>query len=247
MDSPVAVVGEEETGFALVEKMFDLPLVNDTFDSLTKVPISYLQPYMEKAGNLASPAMERAFSLKAGVESKVPTIIQTGYNSAKGQVVSVAASVDAKLCSGVDHIVEKVPALKQATPDLYNSTVEGVGSYATMASTYLASFTIAHIVLKASDAGLGTADSMLKWTANENVEPVMMGLRRIRNEATTVRKSGVERNGSDKSKVMEDASLAWAVVEVLGLASYLNYFAKKNGDGGIEMVVNPTIPTETAE
>ena len=246
MDSPaVAVVGEEETGFALMDKMFDLPLVNDTYDSLTKVPISYLHPYMEKAGIIASPAVERAFSLKTGVESKVPTMIQTGYNSAKDQMVSVAASVDATLCSGVDHIVEKVPALKQTTPDLYNTTVEGVGNCAATASTYLASFTIAHIVLKASDAGLGTADSMLKWTANENVEPVMMGLRRIRDEATNVRKSGVERNGSDKSKAVEDASLAWAMVEVLGLASYLNYFVQKDGDGGIEMVVNPTSPAES--
>ena len=228
-----------------MEKMFDLPLVTDTYDSLTKVPISYLQPYMEKAGNLASNLpIDRAYSLKAGVESKVPTIIQTGYNSAKDQVVSVVASVDATLCSGVDHIVEKVPALKQATPDLYNSTVEGVGNYATTASTYLASFTIAHIVLKASDAGLGTADSMLKWASNEKVEPVMMGLRRIRNEATTMRKNGVERNGSEKSQVMEDASLAWAMVELVGLASYLSYFVKKTEDGGIEMVVKDEMVVE---
>ena len=37
------------------------------------------------------------------------------------QVVAAAASVDAGLCSGVDSLVDKVPALKQATPALYNS------------------------------------------------------------------------------------------------------------------------------
>ena len=245
MDSPAVVVDEKETGFGLMDKMFELPLVNDTYDSLTKVPVSYLQPYMEVASVLASPAVERALSLKADVETKVPTVIKTRYNTTKDQVASVATSVDAALCSGVDHIVEKVPALKQATPDLYNTTVEGVGNCATTASTYLASFNIAHIVLKASDAGLGTADSMLKWTGNENVEPVMMGLQRIRDEATTVRKSGVERNGSEKSKVIEDASLTRAMVEVLGLGSYLNYFVQKEEDDEMEMVVNPTNSAES--
>ena len=37
------------------------------------------------------------------------------------QVVAAAASVDASLCSGVDGLVDKVPALKQATPALYTS------------------------------------------------------------------------------------------------------------------------------
>jgi len=253
------VVGGEESGFGLMDKMFNLPVVNDTYDSLTKVPISYLQPYMEVATVVASPAVERAFSLKADVESKVPEVIQTRLNTAKDQVAKVAASVDATLCSGVDQIVEKVPALKQPTPDLYNTTVEGVGnlynttvesfsSRATEASAYLASFTIAHILLKASDAGLETADSVLKWTGNENAEGVMKGLRRIRDEAATVRKSGVERNGSEKSKVVEEASLAWAVVEVLGIASYLNYFGdwrSENGEGEIEMVADSAIPAES--
>ena len=35
---------------------------------------------------MANTTYYSAFSLKAGVESKVPTIIQTGYNSAVDQV-----------------------------------------------------------------------------------------------------------------------------------------------------------------
>ena len=46
---------------------------------------------------------------------------------------------------------------------------EGVTSYATLAATYIASFTLAQVFLKASDVGLETADSVLKWTANEKV------------------------------------------------------------------------------
>ena len=117
----------------VVEKVFNLPLVTDTYDSLAELSTP-LHPYMEKAGSIASPV---AFTVKAGIESMTPEMIQTGYNSAKGQVchsfnsqdvrndllqvVAAAASVDAGLCSGVDSLVDKVPALKQATPALYTS------------------------------------------------------------------------------------------------------------------------------
>ena len=38
------------------------------------------------------------------------------------QVTSAAVSLDAKLSSGLDNLVKKMPALKQATPALYDST-----------------------------------------------------------------------------------------------------------------------------
>merc|ERR1719219_2434857 len=132
----------------------------------------------------------------------MPEMLQTGITSAKGQVVAAAVSVDASLCSGVDTLVEKVPALKQATPALYNTTKEGVSNYAYLGATcatYVASFTLANVLLKASDLGLETADSVLKWTTSEKVEPVMTGLRRVRSEATIVRKEGVVRNGTEKA------------------------------------------------
>ena len=69
--------------------------------------------------------------------------------------------------------MDKVPALKQATPALYNSTKEGATSFATLAATYVASFTLAQFFLKASDVGLETADSMLKWTSNEKVQIIL--------------------------------------------------------------------------
>jgi len=233
------VEGPEFVKPKVVEKVFDLPLVTDTYDSLAKLSTP-LHPYMEKAGSIASPVVNTAFTFKAGLESMTPEMIQTGYNSAKGQVVAAAASVDASLCSGVDTLVDKVPALKQATPALYNSTKEGVSSYATLAATYVASFTLAHVFLKASDVGLETADSVLKWTSNEKVEPIMMGLRRVRNDVSTVRKEGVIRNGTDKAKVLEEASLMWAMVEMVGLASFYTYFVPaKEGEEGVEMVVKP--------
>jgi len=228
-------VGAEGLEFVkpkVVEKIFTLPVVTDTYDSLANLSTP-LHPYMEKAGSLASPV---AVNLMAGIESMAPEVIQTGYSSAKGQVVAAAASVDASLCSGVDSLVDKVPVLKQATPALYKSTKEGVTSYATLAATYIASFTLAQLLLKASDVGLETADSFLKWTSNEKVEPIMMGLRRVRSDVSTVRKEGVIQNGTEKAKVLEEASLLWAVVEIVGLANIFNYFVPNEEEETVEPV-----------
>merc|ERR1719351_679315 len=111
----------------VVEKVFDLPVVSDTYDSLVKLS-SPLNPYVEKIGTLASPLVDQALEFRARIEDKVPEGVQTGCTTTLNKVVTAAASLDATLCSGVDTLVEKVPALKQATPIIYNSTRESVGS-----------------------------------------------------------------------------------------------------------------------
>jgi len=204
-----------------VVKAFDLPVVSDTYNSLVKLS-SPLIPIVEKVGSLASPAMDQVLGLKAGIESKVPEVITTGFNSALAQVTSAAVSLDAKLSSGIDNLVEKMPALKQATPALYDSTRESVKSYATFAATYLASFTLAHVFLKATDLSLETTDGLLKWMANKKVDLVLAGLRKLRSDADHLRKQGVGLNGTEKAKALEEATLVGALVAILGLASFFS-------------------------
>ena len=77
----------------------------------------------------------------------------------------------------------------------------------------------------------------------------MMGLRKVRSEVTTVRKEGVVLNGTEKvnflthksafvcflsqAKVLEDASLIWAMVEMAGLASYFSHFVSKGEEDAV--------------
>merc|ERR1712243_532413 len=181
---------------------------------------SPMSPLVVKIGSLTSPAMDQVLGLKAGIEAKVPDVVSTGINSALAQVTSAAVSVDAKLSSGIDNLVEKIPALKEATPVFYDSTRDSVKSHATFAATYLASFTLAHVFLKAIDLGLKTTDGLLKWSANEKMGPVLVGLRRLRSDAEHLRKQGVGLNGTEKAQVLEEATMAGALVEILGLASF---------------------------
>jgi len=234
---------------ATIVKAFDLPVVSDTYNTLAKFA-SPMSPLVVKIGSLTPPAMDQVLGLKAGIEAKVPDVVSTGINSALAQVTSAAVSLDAKLSSGLDNLVEKMPALKEATPVFYDSTWDSVKSYATFAATYLASFTLAHVFLKATDLGLETTDGLLKRSANEKVDPVLVGLRRLRRDAEHLRKQGVGLNGTEKAKALEEATLVGALAEICGLASFFSKagnvdeaLASEVDDDAIE-VANLT-PTKT--
>merc|ERR1711962_138324 len=206
-----------------------------------------LSPYVEKIGTMASPVVDQALDLKAGIEGKISEIIQAGYTTALNKAVTAAASLDASLCSGVDTLVEKVPALKQSTPMLYNSARESVGSYVTRVATYVASFTIAQVFLKAADLGLETTDGLLKLTANEKVDPILRGLRRVRSEATSLRKEGIVLNGTDKAKTLEEATLIGALLEIFGLGSFFNQPGSSTDGAGDEDAIDivAMLPSKT--
>merc|ERR1711962_1232086 len=236
----------------VVKKVFDLPVVSDTYDSLVKLS-SPLIPYVEKIGTLASPVVDQALDLRARIEDKVPEGVQTGYTTTLNKVVTAAVSLDATLCSGVDTLVEKVPALKQATPILYNSTRESVSSYATLVATYMTSFTIAQVFLKAADLGLETTDGLLKLTANEKVDPILRGLRKVRSEASSLRKEGIVLNGTVKAKTLEEATLIGAMFEIFGLGSFFNQPGNSRGGADDEGLpddddaidITSTLPSKT--
>ena len=69
----------------VVEKVFDLPVVSDTYDSLVKLS-SPLSPYVEKIGTLASPVVDQALEFRARIEDKVPEGVQTGYTTTLNKV-----------------------------------------------------------------------------------------------------------------------------------------------------------------
>ena len=71
-----------------VVKVFDLPVVSDTYNTLAKFA-SPMSPLVMKVGSLTSPAMDHVLGLKAGIEAKVPDVVSTGINSALAQVLKL--------------------------------------------------------------------------------------------------------------------------------------------------------------
>merc|ERR1719427_1131526 len=144
--------------------------------------------------------------------------------AATEQVATYVSLADDKLCSGLEQLVAAVPALQEATPALYTSTLAAATAHATLLATYLASFTLAQVVLKASDAGLETTDALLKLVPGEQAVPVKEGVRRVRAEAAAVRKEGAKRNGTEQVAALEDATLVEAVAAILGITWILAMF-----------------------
>merc|ERR1712071_496249 len=87
---------------------------------------------------------------------------------------------------------------------------------ANTAVTFVASFALTQLVIKASVLGLETTDSLLKLVDREEIKPVQEGLRKIQAGVTRIGKEGVVRNGSEKVQSLEDATLLEAAVSVLG-------------------------------
>jgi len=211
----------------VVEKAFTLPLVTDTYTYLatTSAP---LQPYMDTAVTAVSPVVETSLAtLQATLAphaEKVPEVVKAKVTQATEQVATYVALADDQLCSGLEQLVAAVPALQEATPALYTSTLAAATAHATLLATYLASFTLAQVVLKASDAGLETTDALLKLVPGEQAVPVMEGVRRLRAEAAAVRKEGAKRNGTEQVAALEDATLVEAVAAILGITWILAMF-----------------------
>merc|ERR1719431_13131 len=211
----------------VVEKAFAMPLVTDTYTYLatTSAP---LQPYMDTAVTAVSPVVETSLAtIQATIHAhreKVPEVVMAKMTAATEQVATYVSLADDKLCSGLEQLVAAVPALQEATPALYTSTLAAATAHATLLATYLASFTLAQVVLKASDAGLETTDALLKLVPGEQAVPVKEGVRRLRAEAAAVRKEGAKRNGTEQVAALEDATLVEALAAILGITWILAMF-----------------------
>merc|ERR1711970_39251 len=244
-----SMTGTEETlvskqGGGIVEKAFALPLVNATYDSLASLSTP-LQPYAEKGAAMMSSMGESYGAIKAGVQDKVPDSVSAKVTDAKGQVSAAVNSVDSSLCSGLDKLVDKVPALKQETPELYNSTKSSVGSYAFMATTYVASFTLVSYALKFSDFGMDGADRILKMIPGEKTQPLLSGLHWVRDEAAVVRQEGARRNGSERVLALENASLLEVLAGLLNCKYLLNLFGVPTAAVDADLPVKPVPESST--
>merc|ERR1719309_427088 len=186
-------------------------------------------------------------AIKAGVYDKVPDSVSAKVTDAKGQVSAAVSSVDSSLCSGLDKLVDKLPALKQETPELYYTTKSSVGSYAFMASTYVASFTVVSYALKFTEFGMDGADRVLKMIPGEKKEPLLSGLLWVRDEAAVVRQEGAKRNGSERVLALENASLLEALAGLLNCTYLLNLFGVPTAAVDADEPVKPAFEAVTPE
>jgi hypothetical protein len=126
---PRDVVAAPVAHFKIVDKAFELPLINDTYNEVTRLasPLSPFVVTMKENVEKVTPMLESGFiTIKTTAEEKLfPQLpegttanIKANLDTAKEKVTSAVDSLDSLACVGLDQLTAKVPALKDATPEL---------------------------------------------------------------------------------------------------------------------------------
>jgi len=233
---PRDIVAAPVANLKIVDKAFQLPLVNDTYNEVTRLaaPMSPFVETVKENMEKVSPMLESGFvSIKTKAEEKLlPQLpegtsanIQANLDTAKEKVASAVGNLDSLACEGLDHLTAKLPALKEATPELFETAKDTTVTYAEYAKEYVASFSLAQIALKLGDKGLQVATDALKLTGLEEtkpLKPVLTGIKTIRRSARAVRRAGAKAAGMEPAKTIGEASLLGAVAEIVGLNFFLS-------------------------
>lgn len=223
----------------VMDKAMSLPLVSSAYSEVSRVT----SPYMESTYNKVSPVVETTLgmvspvvdSVKTKVEEQViPHIpasitetVQSVQTYAIDNVTAAVEKVDHFACGGIDQLTEKVPQLKEATPE-FEEIKSSVSTFVTTVSRrwaeYFASFSLSQVALKVVDASLDVVDGALNKVGSEETGSVRAGVRMIHSTANTIRLDAVKKDGSEKAKKIEEASIVGAIIEVSGLQEFLAFF-----------------------
>jgi len=226
-EKPAKPAESSELQPEIMKRAFTLPVVSDTYTTLARLS-SPLHPYLERTVTTLDSGYT---SIKSSVEEKMPEAVSTRLATAKEQAKGVVGYVDASLCNGLDQLVDKVPVLKEATPTLYAKSKTTMARYASLASTYLASFTLAQLALRISHSGLQAAGTLLKLCPGDTWQGMATALGTLRDNMDSVRMEGAQKFGTEKVKALQDVPLMDAIAEVL----CLRYWASLLGGGGVTL------------
>merc|ERR1712096_570383 len=213
----------------IVEKAFELPLVTDTFNEVSKLARP-LSPFVETMKNVATPYVEKFspmvesgfITIKNAADLQLPEGTTANIQSKFDTAVE---NLDTLVCQGLDQLTTRVPALKEPTTELVETTRDTAFSCFGHAQEYFASFGISQIALKLGDKGLQIATDALTLTGFEKtkpLEPVVNGIKNIRRHARAVRRAGAKVAGIKPAKTIGEASLLGAVAEVFGMNLFLS-------------------------
>merc|ERR1711913_190357 len=155
--------------------------------------------------------------------SKCPFILYSKQN--KHQAITMAPVE-------VDHvprsIIAPVKNMKVMDKAMSLPLVSSVSTFVTTVSRrwaeYFASFSLSQVVLKVVDASLDVVDGALNKVGSEETGSVRAGVRMIHSTANTIRLDAVKKDGSEKAKKIEEASIVGAIIEVSGLQEFLAFF-----------------------
>ena len=116
----------ENLNLKVMDKALELPLLSSAYSGVTRIA-SPITPYVESTLTKVRPLVEAGYqTIKTQVEEKVVPHIPTNISESVSKNVSatldsVTAAMekaDCYACCGIEQLTEKLPQLKEATPQV---------------------------------------------------------------------------------------------------------------------------------
>jgi len=212
-----------------VIKAFELPLVTSTYNEIATI-VSPLTPYVETTMTTITPMVDVGINtIKTKMEESVlphlpegmTETLQSNMTAAAGHLSAAVEKVDTFACGGLDQLTDKVPALKDATPELIETTKVTATGYFKAATDYVASFSLAQVALKMVDSGLDVVEQAFHVIGINDENLISSGVKTLHTTANMIRISGNKKAGTELAKKIEESSIIEALVEVSGLGFIL--------------------------
>jgi len=224
----------------VVDKAFELPVVTSAYNEIVSLT-SPITPYVKTTVTFITPYVEGGYNtIKEKVIPRIPEgtaeTIQSKVNGAVAHLSVAVEKVDAFACGGMEQLVEKVPSLKEETPELIKNSKDSATVYLNDTTSFLASFSVALVLLKMFDASLDIVESAIVKTGGSDKDFLPSYVKKIHIMANDLRFEGSKRAGTDKSKQIEDASIVGAIMEIIGLAYLMRVLGLRPSKAEIDEV-----------
>jgi len=197
-----------------VEKAMELPVVSDTLGELDKVrntlsdyaTVKTAKHMVEEGMKILSENHMVQDGIKVLSNEKVQKTVTNVKDKVYPHVFNAVEHLDEMACGGLNSLTTAIPALNNPTPELVESTKESARNYFSLATEYVASFTVSRMGLKVADKSLDTVEKGVKFFKPDKKDEGIVcrtysKIRETRRMLRALRRAGERRNYIELDKL----------------------------------------------
>jgi len=196
-----------------VEKVMELPVVSDTLTELDKVKnavsdyagVKKTKQMVEDGIKIFADNNLVKDGMKVLGNEKVQKTVSNVCDRVYPHVYHAVEHLDEMAYGGLNSLTTAVPALNNPTTELVETTKETAKNYFSLASEYLASFTVSRLGLKVADKSLDKVEKSVKFFTPDNGEGLVCRtyakIRETRRMLRALRRAGERRNYIEMDKL----------------------------------------------
>ena len=212
----------------LVEQVLENPHVKSTVDTVMNtvhgaVENTKVKQAVATGYEMASSAVDTVKDqVKVAAEhpkvKQTVDVAQSSLNGAvenvKGKVASTVEQIDTIAAGAIDNLTIRMPALKEPTPELLETSKDAAINYINLAAEYVASYGMAQVGLKIADKSLSIAEKTTEFLHSDVKDGSMIAfaynkMRQTRRALRTVRRAGERKSHLEKDPLAHSGFLGY--------------------------------------